>query len=153
MKSRPSLVSQQSSVSYPSSENLAEAMLWDFALTVYAEDFAGLEVLWNESRRDSYAVTLENVEGSARVRTSGGSEPLPLVLIGETTPVAVDGAYQYRRGDGDLLSFDDAAGMQSRTIVFERLDVRAAPRARASRLRLPPARWRHSRTGGGLGLH
>ncbi|MEO8035340.1 MAG: hypothetical protein ABI837_12970 [Acidobacteriota bacterium] len=132
MKQQPSLVSQQSSVSYPSSENLGQAILWDFALTVDAEGLATLDVRWNESRRDSYALVLENADGAAQIRTSGGSEPLPLVLMAETTPVAIDGAYQYRLADGSLLAFEDAAAMRLWTIVFEQLDVRAVQSARAS---------------------
>lgn len=126
------LISQQGLPSFPASDTLDQAVLWNYSVTFYVRGDTDFEVIFNEERSISYSVSLEDDEGLARIRVTASSGSLPIVLLQETTPVFTDGTYRYRLPDGEFLPFADAENIYYRTVIIERLDVLAVQSARAT---------------------
>jgi hypothetical protein len=130
---KPILLSQHGVPSVPSSDTLAEAVLWDYHCAFMSESNTTLEVTFNETRVVTYSIELRDVDGVAEIVVSASSGALPLVLIPDTALIRTDdGAYRYRMSDGTLLLFEDVGTMSVRTLVIERLDVIDAQSVRVS---------------------
>lgn len=118
------LLSQQGLPSDPSSDELDEAVLWDYSFTFDGEWDVAFSLTFNDERTVEYAMALEETDGIAQVRVTASSGEPPLVLLPETAllPVA-SGAYRYQTSSGAMLTFGDAAELRRRTMLFPRLDV------------------------------
>lgn len=133
MSQKPVLLSQHSIPSVPSSDTLAEAVLWNYHFALASEGNTTFEITFNETRSVAYSMELRDSDGVAEMVLTASSGALPLLLILDTAMVRTDdGVYRYRMSDGSLLSFEDASAMRIRTVVIERLDVIDVQSARAS---------------------
>jgi hypothetical protein len=128
----PVLIAQQGTPSLPSSDTLAEAVLWDYSFSCLLAGDAAFEITYNEDRAVAYTVALEDARGIAQIRVTAASGALPLVLMDGMTLVPIDGVYQYRRPEGSLLTYEDAAATRMRTVVIERLSAIDVQSARAT---------------------
>jgi hypothetical protein len=133
-KPPPALLNQQATTSSPGSVTLDEVVLWDFSLTFWVEGSAAIDVLWNESVKEAYTMTLEDSGGIAQIRITAASEDarLPRVVIDGMTAIVSDDVYRFQREDGSFLELEEAARMQARTLIFERLDVRSVQSAKGT---------------------
>jgi hypothetical protein len=75
------LIAQQGTPSLPSSDTLAEAVLWDYSVTCLFEDDGAFEITYNEDRTVVYTLTREDAD----VRVTAASGAIPRVLIDGST--------------------------------------------------------------------
>jgi hypothetical protein len=75
------LIAQQGTPSVPSSDTLAEAVLWDYSLTCLLEDDGAFEITYNEDRTVAYTLAREDPD----LRVTAASGAIPRVLIAGST--------------------------------------------------------------------
>lgn len=83
MNQPPVLLSQQGDPSVPSSDTLAEAVLWDYQFTVYYNAGLSFDVTFNEERTVSYSAALEDAGGVSEVKVTASSGALPVAEFDE----------------------------------------------------------------------
>jgi hypothetical protein len=72
------MLAQESSPSVPSSDSLAEAVLWDYRFVVYYDEGLSFDVTFNEERTVSYTAGFDDAGGVFQVRVTASSGVLPL---------------------------------------------------------------------------
>jgi hypothetical protein len=69
---------QESFPSVPSTDTLAEAVLWDYRFVVYYDGGLSFDVTFNEERTVSYTAGFEDTGGVTEVRVTASAGELPL---------------------------------------------------------------------------
>lgn len=123
MNAPPYFLSQQGRPSISSTDDLEEALLWDYSFTFAPEGNHSVEVTFNEEHSVEYEIDLEDVDGLAQIRVTAASGVLPLLLLPDMKLEVTDDLYRYTAADGSPLTFEEAKTIRYQTMVFERLDV------------------------------